>query len=529
MRVLDAAQMREADRRTIEELGVPSIVLMERAGQQVVEAIASAFDGLALRRAAVLCGRGNNGGDGFVVARHLHRRGIKADVFVLGALDGVRGDARTCLDVLVRTGQPVVEAPDGAAWARRGSDLSRYDLIVDAMLGVGLSRPLDGMLQTVVADVNAASALVVSIDLPTGLSADSHRTIGPAVEAAVTVTLGAPKIPLVLPPGARLAGKLAVADIGIPPAVIDAVEGPRIELLTPAGIRRLVPARAGDAHKGDFGRVLIVAGSLGKTGAACLAGLGALRSGAGLVTVATPRSCVAMVAAGAPEYMTAPLPETADGAVRGEALDVVLDTPCDVLAAGPGLGAGAGAAEVVHGLLERARVPIVLDADALNVCAEAPARIRDRGGADVVLTPHPGEMARLCGKSVQEVQTDRVDAARRFAAGHRAHVVLKGSRTIVAAPDGAVHVNPTGNPGMATGGTGDVLTGAVAAWRAQLADPTAACNTAVYLHGLAGDRAAEVCGEVALTASDLAAALGRAARETFDPESQRSGDRPDRP
>lgn len=520
MRVLDAAQMREADRRTIEDVGVPSIVLMERAGQQVVEAMASAFDDLASRRVTVLCGRGNNGGDGFVVARYLHRRGIDADVFVLGALGDVRGDARTQLDALVRTGLPVVEAPDGAAWARRGPDLLRCDLIVDAIFGTGLSRPLDRTLQAAVADVNAAPAPVVSIDLPTGLSADSHRTIGPAVQAAVTVTLGAPKLPLVLPPGDRCAGKLVVADIGIPPAVIDAVEGQRIELLTPAGIRRLVPERAADAHKGDFGRVLIVAGSLGKTGAACLAGLGALRSGAGLVTVATPRSCVAMVAACAPEYMTLPLPETADGAVRGEALDVILDTPCDVLAAGPGLGKGEGAARVAHGLLERARKPVVLDADAINVCADATSRIRNRGCPDVVLTPHPGEMARLCGGSADDVQNDRVAAARRFAAGHRAHVVLKGARTIVAAPDGAVHVNPTGNPGMATGGTGDVLTGVVAAWLAQLADVTAACDTAVYLHGLAGDLAAEVCGEVAMTASDLAAALGRAVRETTDPESR---------
>ena len=529
MRVLNAAQMREADRRTIVEVGIPSIVLMENAGQRSVEALAAAFDDLAARRVAVLCGCGNNGGDGFVAARALRGRGAAATVFLLGPRDAVRGDARANLDVLDRIGLPVVELPDDAAWTRHGAGVAGHDLMVDAIFGTGLSRPLNGMLQTVVDDLNAAPAPVVSIDLPTGLSADSHQPPGPAVRAAVTVALGAPKVPLVLPPGAAWAGELVVADIGIPAGVIDGVDGPRLELLTRSGIRRRIPQRTAGAHKGDFGRVLIVAGSRGKTGAACLAGIGALRSGAGLVTVASPASCTAAVAAGAPEYMTLPLAETADGGVSGEALDAVLAAPCDVIAAGPGLGTGAGAARLVHGLLERARAPLVLDADALNVCAGASARMRERAAGVVVLTPHPGEMARLCDRPAAEVQADRVATARRFAAEHRAHVVLKGAGTLVAAPGGAVCVNRTGNPGMATGGTGDVLAGAVAAWLAQLDDPAAACNVAVHLHGLAGDLAARHCGEVALTASDLAAALGRAVQETTDPKSQRDGNGPDRP
>ena len=520
MRVLDAAQMREADRRTIEEIGIPSIVLMENAGQRVVEAMESAFDDLGACRVAVLCGRGNNGGDGFVVARLLRGRGADPTVFVLGARDAVRGDARTNLDILGRIGSRVLEVPDSASWVRHGSDIAGYDLIVDAMFGTGLSRPLAGMLRAVVDEVNAAPAPIVSIDLPSGLSADSHQPLGPAVQAAVTVALGAPKIPLVLSPGDARAGELVVADIGIPAEVIDGVEGPRLELLTPASVRRLIPKRPAGAHKGDFGHVLIVAGSRGKTGAACLAGIGALRSGAGLVTVATPGSCVPTVAVGAPEYMTLPLAETAAGTVSGEALEAVLDARCDVIAVGPGLGTGAGTARLVHGLLERARVPLVLDADALNVCADAPSRLDRRAGPDIVLTPHPGEMARLCGRSAADVQADRLGTARRFASERRVHVVLKGARTLVAGPDGAVYVNRTGNPGMATGGTGDVLAGMVAAWLGQLGDAAAACNASVYLHGLAGDLAAGSSGEVAMTASDLAAALGRAVKETIDPKSR---------
>ena len=397
MRVLDAAQMREADRRTIEEIGIPSIVLMENAGQRVVEAMESAFDDLGACRVAVLCGRGNNGGDGFVVARLLRGRGADPTVFVLGARDAVRGDARTNLDILGRIGSRVLEVPDSASWVRHGSDIAGYDLIVDAMFGTGLSRPLAGMLRAVVDEVNAAPAPIVSIDLPSGLSADSHQPLGPAVQAAVTVALGAPKIPLVLPPGDARAGELVVADIGIPAEVIDGVEGPRLELLTPASVRRLIPKRPAGAHKGDFGHVLIVAGSRGKTGAACLAGIGALRSGAGLVTVATPGSCVPTVAAGAPEYMTLPLAETAAGTVSGEALEAVLDARCDVIAVGPGLGTGAGTARLVHGLLERARVPLVLDADALNVCADAPSRLDRRAGPDIVLTPIPARWPGCAG------------------------------------------------------------------------------------------------------------------------------------
>lgn len=530
MRVLDTAQMREADRRTIEEVGIPSITLMENAGRRVADVMASAFDDLSESSVAVLSGRGNNGGDGFVAARALRRRGADVAVFLLGRTADVHGDARTNLDALARQDVTVAEVPDAAAWAQRRPEVAACDLIVDAILGTGLNRPLEGMLPAVVDDVNAGRAPVVAVDLPSGLSADNHHPIGPAIDADLTVTLAAPKIPLVFTPGSKFAGDVHVAEIGIPESVIDGVAGPRLDLVTPAAVRALIPERAEDAHKGTFGHVLIVAGSLGRTGAASLAGIGALRSGAGLVTVAVPRSCVPAVAAAAPEYMTLPLEEEAEGVVGVGALETVMAAQCDVIAAGPGLGAGQGAAGLVRGLLERARVPLVLDADALNVCNGHAEWLDARPAAagDVVLTPHPGEMARLRGCTAQEVQDERLAAARGFAAEHGVHVVLKGARTLVAAPDGSAAVNLTGNPGLATGGAGDVLTGVTAAWMAQLPHTADACRVAVYLHGFAADLAAREHGQAGLIASDVAAALGKAASGTLDPEPLGSGHDTDR-
>jgi len=513
MRVLNAAQMRDADRRTIEEIGVPSLVLMENAGRQVVAAMEAAFEDLATRQVVILCGRGSNGGDGFVVARTLAQRDVQCAVFLLGQVADVRGDARVNLEILGRLGITVVEVTDAQAWELHYSEITRADLIVDALFGTGLKTALSGLFETVVADVNAAAIPVVSIDLPSGLLADTHQVIGQAIEATLTVTMAAPKIPLVLPPAERHAGDLVIADIGIPNAVLEEVEGPSLSLLTRDRVRELVQGRAADAHKGDFGRVLVVAGSVGKTGAAHLAALGALRSGAGLVTVATARSALAVVAGMAPEYMTEPLDETAGGGVDFAALERVLELAADVLVVGPGLGRGPGTAAFVQGLVERAGVPVVLDADGLNAFAGDPDRLMGRDGVDLVITPHPGEMARLLGIGVEDVQADRVEVARNFAETHRVHVVLKGHRTVIATAEGRTFVNLTGNPGMATGGTGDVLSGMLGAWCAQLMDAEAASKVAVYLHGLAGDLAEADEGEVAMTATDLVDRLGDAVLE----------------
>jgi ADP-dependent NAD(P)H-hydrate dehydratase / NAD(P)H-hydrate epimerase len=509
MRILTAAQMREADRYTIEEIGIPSLVLMENAGRQVVAALEAAYEPQLEGRIAVLCGRGNNGGDGFVVARTLLQRGVDCSVFVIGALADVRGDARLNLDILGRLGVTVVEINDEQTWELHFSEISQCSLIVDAIFGTGLKAPLHGMLETVVADVNAAGIPIVAIDLPSGLSADTPHLMGDCIDASMTVTLAAPKLPLVLPPAEAHAGDVVIADIGIPGEVIDDLEGHQIELLTREDVRSLVEPRAADSHKGDFGRVLLVAGSRGKTGAAHLAGLGALRSGAGLVTIATPASCVSIVASMAPEYMTEPLDE-ADGKVAVAAAERVAELTADVIACGPGLGRGADVAAFVRALLDKAETPLVLDADALTVLADDPGRLHGREERSIVITPHPGEMARLVGLTAEEVQANRLDVASDFATTHHVYVVLKGHRTIVATPEGRVFINPTGNAGMATGGTGDVLTGMIAAFLAQLLDAEAACRLGVFLHGMAGDLAAEEADEMSMTASDLLAHISDA-------------------
>ena len=432
-------------------------------------------------------------------------------MFLLGGVGDVRGDARTNLEILGRIGLTVVEIADAQAWELHFTEISECDLLVDAILGTGFHGRLTGLFETVVADVNGLGVPVVAIDLPTGMSADTHHLEGVAIEASMTVTLAAPKIPLVLPPADSHGGDLVIADIGIPLPVIDEVEGPHIEILTREDMRALVPARTADSHKGDFGRVVVVAGSVGKTGAAHLAALGALRSGAGLVTIAAPRSCVPTIAMMAPEYMTEPLDETAAGTIDYSALERVLELKADVIALGPGSRHQPATAAFVHaggtrGRADRAR-------------RRCPQRVR-RGrsgspGATVSTSSSPRIPARRRGSPTprSRTQRDRLRHALEFAAAHRVTVVLKGHRTIIAGPDQRAFVNLTGNPGMATGGTGDLLTGMIAAWFAQLLDAEAACKLAVYLHGTAGDLAEADEGDVALVAGDVAARLGDAILE----------------
>lgn len=510
MRILNATQMREADRQTIEDVGIPSLVLMENAGRQVVAAIEAAYEERLSGRVAVLCGRGSNGGDGFVIARTLVQRGIDAGVFVIGSVGDVHGDARINLDILGRLGVPVVEVGDEQSWELHSSEISRCTLIVDAIVGIGLRSGFGGMMETIVADVNAFDIPIVSVDLPSGLSADTPHRVGDCIDASMTVTLATPKLPLVLPPGEAYAGDVVIADIGIPHDVIEGLDGQYIELLTPGRIAEVVQPRSADSHKGDFGRVTVVAGSRGKTGAAYLAAMAALRSGAGLVTIGIPASCLPVVASLAPEFMTEPLRENADGELTGDAVERVLELEQDVVACGPGLGRGPGVGEFVRAVLDRGTAPLVLDADALTVLAGDPGRLIGRDDREVIITPHPGEMARLIGSSIDEVQANRIEVASDFATTHGVYVVLKGHRTIIATPQGRVAINPTGNAGMATGGTGDVLTGMIAAWLAQLLDAEEACRLAVFLHGAAGDLAEANEGQTSMTATDLLEYLGAA-------------------
>jgi hydroxyethylthiazole kinase-like uncharacterized protein yjeF len=516
MRILTAAQMREADRYTIDEIGIPSLVLMENAGRQVVAAIESTFEAKLDGGVAVLCGRGNNGGDGFVIARTLLQHGIDTSVFVIGALADVRGDARTNLDILGRLGVTVVEVADEQSWELHFSEISQCTLIVDAIFGTGLKAAVAGMMETVIADVNASEIPIVSVDLPSGMSADTPHLIGDCIDASLTVTLAAPKLSLVLPPGEAYAGDVVIADIGIPYEVIDGLEGQHVELLTPEQLRTIVGPRAADSHKGDYGRLTIVAGSAGKTGAAHLAAMGALRSGAGLVTVATPRCCLPVLAATSPVFMTVDLPDDSTGTLAASAVDTLLEQAHDVVACGPGLGRTPQVAQFVRTLLDRITVPLVLDADALTVLADDPTCLTRREDRDLIITPHPGEMARLVGASIADVQANRIDVASSFATAHRVYVVLKGHRTVIATPEGRVYINPTGNPGMATGGTGDVLTGMIAAWLAQLLDADAACRLAVFLHGAAGDLAEAKQGQVGMIATDLLDNLSEALKILLD-------------
>lgn len=503
MKILTSRQMRDIDRRAIEELGIPGIVLMENAGLRVVRALRSRFPHLERERVVVVAGKGNNGGDGSVVARHLFNSGGRPEVVLLARAGEVGGDAAVNLAVIREMGVPVTEAPDAAGWAKVRAKVARATVVVDAVFGTGLVKPLEGVYAAAVADINRSAAFKLSVDIPSGLSSETFETIGPSVAADLTVTLAAPKIAHIFPPAADRVGELVVAPIGIPPALFDRPDL-TLELAEEERLRPFFAPRRRDTHKGTYGHLLVVAGSLGKSGAAALAGRAALRMGAGLVTVATAAGALPSVARSMAELMTEPLAETPERTVAAAALGraaALLKGKSAVLI-GPGLSTHPSTAEFVLGLLPKIKVPCVVDADGLNIVAGRPEALGGMKGP-VVLTPHPGEFARLTGRSTEEVLRRRLEMAPEFAVRNSVTVVLKGYRTLVAAPDGRVFVNPTGNPGMATGGTGDVLGGMIASQLAQEKDALGAVLSAVYAHGLAGDVAADRLGEKALVAGDL--------------------------
>jgi hydroxyethylthiazole kinase-like uncharacterized protein yjeF len=520
--VLTAEEMREADRLTIEEVGLPGVVLMENAGAAVAAALRERF--AHARHVAVLCGKGNNGGDGLVVTRRLGGRGAEALLF--GRREDVKGDARVHVEAAARSDVRIREVPDESEWARVRETVERADVLVDALLGTGLkSRPTGLVAEAIGWLVRRAGegTPVVAVDIPSGVPSDGGAFDWPVAPATLTVTFAAPKWGHVLPPGCDLAGELVVADIGIPARAIERA-GSRLALLEDADVARAFPPRPPGAHKGHFGHVLVVAGSLGKTGAAVLAATGALRTGAGLVTVATPHPCLAVVAAARPEVMTAPAPATVSGGLAEEGLEALLALAGerDAVVLGPGLGRDPSTERLVRAFVSRCPVPLLVDADGLNALAPGggrpgPSELRRRS-AGTVLTPHPGEMARLCGCSVSEIQADRPRAAAELSRTTGAVVVLKGQRSIVAAPGGTLAVAPSGNPGLATGGTGDVLSGVVGSLLARL-EPWRAATAGVHLHGRAGDLAAAAIGEEGVAAGDVAESLPRALAEV-----RRAGD-----
>ncbi|HEV8320859.1 MAG TPA: NAD(P)H-hydrate dehydratase [Myxococcota bacterium] len=564
--LLTAAEMREMDRVSIEEYGVPGLVLMENAGRG---AAAAALELFPLRRGtervAVVCGPGNNGGDGYVAARHLANRGLDVRVLLVADRARITGDADVQLRILERMHAAIVPAARPGALLEpereSGLDLLRADLVVDALLGTGLAQEVRSPYREAIAAINAAAARVpvLALDLPSGIDSDTGAVRGVAVRATATATFAFPKRGLYLYPGRAHAGTVRVVDIGMPLEVAR-VRGATAGLLDAALARAGIPPRPPDAHKGTYGHLLVWGGSPGKVGAAVLAARAALRTGVGLCTVAAPESSATALHAAAAEAMfeaLGPLGGDGDGGGRGGGGDgggggggsgasesdggsssvrsdpgspsdagaaaptdagatgagalaarlLALASARSAVAAGPGLGQSAAAAAALAHLVAHSPVPLVLDADALNLVAAAGPRLLDGARAPVVLTPHPGEMARLTGLSTATIQADRVAAAQSFAGAHRVHVVLKGASTVVAHPDGTVWVCPAGNPGMATGGAGDVLTGVIGALLAARVEPGVAARTGVYLHAAAGDRAAAHRGLAALCAGDLPDAI----------------------
>jgi NAD(P)H-hydrate epimerase len=510
--LVTARTMRALDRHTIETLGVAGDLLMESAGRAVAAVVLERLPrgGSVL----VVCGSGNNGGDGLVVARQLQLLGVPVRTLCVGEPEKLRGDAARNL-----TRARALEVPiEGPGWLERSDDLSQWAepgraVVVDAIFGTGLTRTVDGAAARAIAAIDrwGRRGPVVAVDLPSGLHADSGQVLGAAVSAEITVTIGLPKLGLVLEPGRSHAGRVVVARVGIadraPDALADAT------LWTGAAAGTLLPERPAAGHKGTFGHVLVVAGSPGKTGAAALAARGAGRAGAGLVTIACPAGIEEILEVKCTESMTAALPDTAERCLAASAEKAILELGAerDAIALGPGLGMHPETVALVRAVAAGLDAPLVIDADGLNALATAGGSLSGRS-APTIVTPHPGEAARLLGATVASINQDRVESAKRLASETGAVVLLKGAASVVAAPDGRVLVNPTGGPALATGGTGDVLTGMVAALLAQGTAPFEAAGLAAYLHGFAGDRIASQAGPLGLQASDLADEVPSAAR-----------------
>ena len=501
--VFTAAEMRALDARAIAELGIPGPRLMENAGAGAARLISREFAPIRGKRVLILCGKGNNGGDGFVVARRLQAQGARVQVLLIGRRSDVKGDAALALK---RWRGRIEEIAAESRLRALGPVLAQTDVIVDALLGTGLTGPAHGLVAEAIGAVNAAGRPVVSLDLPSGLGSDQGALLGPTVKATLTATFAGYKRSLVLHPGASHAGRIVVVDIGIPPAEV--ARGIATFVLEEADVRRHFPPRRADAHKGSFGHLLVVAGSVGKTGAAALAGFAALRSGVGLCTIATAASQQPIVAALGMEPMTEPLAETAGQTVSLKARERILELAArtDAVALGPGLSLDPETQELIRGLVVDERRPMVVDADALSALG-GHLDLLDRAAGPRALTPHPGEMARMLGATVAEVQADRLETVRTFCVRHRVALALKGAGTAIGGPDGRVFINPTGNPGMASGGSGDVLTGMVGAFLARGLDALAALQAGCFLHGLAGDLACAERGEDSLIAGDIIEAI----------------------
>ena len=512
MIVVTTAQMRELDRLTIQKYQTPSLTLMERAGEGIAAAIVERFARVAKKGVLVVAGKGNNGGDGFVAARLLKKKRIPCEVVLLARRDELTPDAAENLRAWVKLkGQVTEVASDNLnLLAQR---ISQNGLLLDAILGTGTKNTVTGLFAAAITLLNASGLPTVAVDIPSGMDSDKGHPLGTAIQAEMTVSLGFPKLGEVIHPGLAYVGELVVADIGIDSRAIAEV-APQTELLEFDTIRWLVPRRYADTHKGSYGHVLAVAGARGKTGAAILSCRAAMRAGAGLVTLAAPRALNSIFAGSLVEVMTEPL-----GDDSSEQLEMLTDGDWrrllerkNVLLFGPGIGVSDATRHAMCWLLRNLSLPWVIDADGLNNLALELDRLR-HAKTPPILTPHPGEMARLIGKDTATVNADRIEIARDFAVAHHCHLILKGARTVVATADGKIFINPTGNPGMASGGMGDVLAGIIAALLGQGLSAADAMKLGVYLHGYIGDRVAESRGPIGLLASDIVDGLPKALAE----------------
>jgi ADP-dependent NAD(P)H-hydrate dehydratase / NAD(P)H-hydrate epimerase len=525
MILVTASEMQEMDRRTIDEFGVPGRVLMENAGRGATRFFLETLPDWSGKTVAVAAGRGNNGGDGFVIARYLAQRGVKVTVYLLSTVDRVTGDAAANLALLPALGVPVREIADADGFAARRTAMAHAHIWVDAIFGTGLNSNVRGLYRDAIDFINRQGRPVLSVDLPSGLQADTGQPCGVAIQATATATFAFAKTGHMLYPGLSHTGRLEIIDIGIPPHISEAV-GPAQGLLTTGDMRRVLTPRPAETHKGTNGHVLVVAGATGKTGAAALTAMSAVRAGAGLVTLAVAESLNPVLETQVLEAMTVPLPE-AGGRLTGECIETVLDLlrGKQCLALGPGIGTAAETRELVVRLVRQCPVPMVIDADGLN-CLAGQLDLLQKAHAPVILTPHPGEMARLAETTTADVQKDRIGCARQFARRHGVHLVLKGARTVVADPNGRVQINPTGNAGMATGGMGDVLTGLVAGLVAQGLSPENAACAGTFLHGAAADALALSMGPVGYAASEVMNAVPGQIAETMSPENHQDLTRP---
>jgi ADP-dependent NAD(P)H-hydrate dehydratase / NAD(P)H-hydrate epimerase len=504
MKALTAAEMREVDRLTTELFAIPSSQLMENAGRAAANAIWSRIAGRGVNektRVSVLCGKGNNGGDGFVVARHLKDRKLETRVVLFGKKEDVRGDAEKNLKKWLEAGGEVGVVEEESDWERVWRGVRESHVIVDAMLGTGLKGAASGAIAAAITAVNEKShkaagswpALILAVDTPSGLPSDGEAPEGPVLAAQLTTTFTAPKIGQLTGAGAEACGTLQVVGIGTPAKLMEATGKGTVRWAGPDEFSGMPLVRAADSNKGTFGHAVIVAGSRGKSGAAVLAGYACLRAGAGLTTLATPDEIQPVVAAAFAEYMTEPLLSTKTGGIAaanassGRMTKLLEDK--EAVAIGPGIGTHVETRMVVQQLVREATLPIILDADGLNCFDGEAFKLGQRKTQFLAVTPHPGEMARLLGVKISDVQSDRMKAAREAAKKWKAHVILKGYHTILAAPDGRVFVNTTGGPALAKGGTGDVLTGVLAALTAQFGteDWLRVLALGVFLHGTAGD------------------------------------------